>query len=72
MGFMQGLNDGKFSVVIEIDPPKGSDINELYEKTEALKGRVDALLITDMPSAVMKLGSLSASYLLKSQGFDII
>ncbi|MFC1670422.1 methylenetetrahydrofolate reductase [Spirochaetota bacterium] len=72
MGLQDSLNDGKFAVIAEIDPPKGCETAGLFEKTDPIKGRVDALLVTDMPSAVMKLGSLSVSYLLKERGFDTI
>ena len=72
MGLLDSLNDGKFSVVVEIDPPKSSDTAGLFKMTDPVKGRVDALLAADMTSAVMKLGSLSVSYLLKQRGFDTI
>jgi methylenetetrahydrofolate reductase (NADPH) len=72
MGFIDSLNKGKFVVLCEIDPPKGIDTSRLFETADLLKGRVDALLVTDMPSAVMKMGSLAVSYLLKDRGFDVI
>jgi methylenetetrahydrofolate reductase (NADPH) len=72
MGFIDSLKNGKFVILCEIDPPKGIDTSGLFEKADLLKGRVDALLVTDMPSAVMKIGSLTVSYLLKGRGFDAI
>lgn len=72
MGFMDSINKKEFVTLCEINTPKGVDTRGLYEVTNLLKGRADALMITDMPSAVMRMGSLSASYLLKERGFDTI
>jgi len=72
MGFMDELAKGEFVKLCEIDPPKGVDAAELFQTADILKGRIDALLVTDLPNAVMKMGSLAASFLLKEKGFDVI
>jgi len=72
MGFLDSLKSGKFVILSEIDPSKGVDVSALFEIADHLKGRVDALNIADMPSAVMTMGSMAASYLLKERGFDTI
>jgi methylenetetrahydrofolate reductase (NADPH) len=71
MGFITSLNN-KFVICADIDPPKGVDTASLFRTAYILKGRIDALIVNDMPSAVMKMGSLAASYLLKEKGFDAI
>ena len=72
MDFINSLNNKKFIVLCEIDPPKGIDTSGLYEITDLFKGRVDALLVSDMPSAVMTLGSIVTSYILEQRGFNTI
>jgi len=61
---------GKFVVTSEVAPPKGVDVAEMLENAELLRSRVDAINITDQQSSVMRLGSLTASQLLKSRGIE--
>lgn len=59
MSFRDILNSGKFVVTAEVGPPKGTDIKEMIHHIELLKGRVDALNVTDNQSAVMRICSLA-------------
>ncbi len=61
---------GKFVITAEIGPLKGTDIGELDEIAELLRGKVDAVNVTDQQSAVMRLGSLAVGHLLKEKGLD--
>jgi 5,10-methylenetetrahydrofolate reductase len=70
MSLREKLQNGKFTVTAEIGPAKGVDIHEFNENAELLKGRVDAVNCTDQQSAVMRLGSLAACYLLKQKGIE--
>ncbi len=72
MGIIDSIKKEKFVVISEIDPPKGANADPVLEKAEMLKGRVDALLITDMPSAVMKMSPISASCLLNQKANETI
>lgn len=72
MPFKENLEAGRFVVVAEIQPPKGIDLNELFENSERLKGRVDALNIPDLQNSIMRLGSLSVCSLLKEKGMEVI
>ncbi len=72
MGFIDSLNRGEFVKICEIITPKGTDMSALYNTAQNLKGRADAFLVTDMPNAVMSMGSLAASCLLKQKGFEPI
>jgi len=63
---------GKFVVTTEIGPPKGTDISEIEEVAEILRGRVDAANVTDQQSSVMRLGSLATCHLLKERGLEPI
>ncbi|NQT30950.1 MAG: methylenetetrahydrofolate reductase [Deltaproteobacteria bacterium] len=61
---------GKFVITTEVGPPKGTDITELEEAAELLRGRVDAANVTDQQSSVMRLGSLPVCHMLKDKGLD--
>src|SRR3972149_2279754 len=72
MTFKERLDSGKFAVAVELQPPKGNDLSELYEYAELLKGRVDAINVPDLQNAIMRLGSLSVCTLLKAKGMEVI
>ena len=72
MSFKERLEAGKFVVVVELQPPKGNDLSEVFENAERLKGRVTAINVPDLQNAIMRLGSLSVSALLKAKGMEVI
>jgi len=72
MSFKERLDSGKFAVVVELQPPKGTDLSEIYGNADLLKGRVDAVNVPDLQNAIMRLGSLSLCALLKAKGMEVI
>ena len=68
----QAFESGKFVVTAEAGPLKGTDITELEEIAKLLKGKVDAVNVTDQQSSVMRLGSLAVSHLLIGWGVEPI
>ncbi len=72
MTLKEKIRSGKFIVTSEIGPPKGIDVKDLLEEAMLIKGRVDAVNVTDLQSAVMKLGSLAVSHLLNKEGIEPI
>lgn len=72
MTFKERLESGKFTIVAELQPPKGIDLSELFEHVNRLKDHVDAISIPDLQNAIMRVGSLSVSALLKEKGIDVI
>ncbi len=72
MTFKEKIQAGKFLLTSEIGPPKGIETKVLLEDAELIRGRVDAINVTDLQSSVMRLGSLVVSSLLKQKGFDPI
>lgn len=56
----------------EIGPPKGIETKTILEDAELIRGRVDAINVTDLQSSVMRLGSLAVCSLLKQKGFEPI
>ena len=72
MALKEKIKNKKFIITNEIGPPKGIDVKTILEEARLLKGRVDAINVTDSQSAVMKLGSLAVSRLLKEEGIEPI
>ena len=70
MSLQSQLEVGEFVVTAEVGPLKGTDITEIEETAELLRGRVDAANVTDQQSSVMRLGSLAVCHLLKEKGLD--
>jgi 5,10-methylenetetrahydrofolate reductase len=72
MDFKEKIQAGKFLVTSEIGPPKGIETKVILEDAELVRGRVDAINVTDLQSSVMRLGSLVVCGLLKQKGFEPI
>ena len=68
----KAFESGKFVVTAEAGPLKGTDTKELEEIVHVLKGKVDAVNVTDQQSSVMRLGSLAVSHLLTGWGLEPI
>ncbi len=70
--FQEALQSGKFVVTAEAGPLKGTSTTELEEIASVLRGKVDALNVTDQQSSVMRLGSMATCLLLKDWGMEPI
>ncbi len=70
MTFKEKLQSGSFVVTSEVGPPKGVDTAKIMADAELVRGRVDAVNVTDLQSSVMRMGSLAVSVLLKQRGFE--
>lgn len=70
MGLCDKIKSGKFILTSEIGPPKGIDIEEVLKDAELIKGRVDAVNVTDLQSSVMRVGSLAICRLLLERGIE--
>jgi len=70
--FEEKLNSDKFLVTTEVGPPKGTDISEMVHHIEALKGKVDAINVTDHQSSVMRFPSLGGCLLVQELGGEPI
>ena len=66
------LNGEQFLLIAELEPPKGVDTAEFEKNAEALRGRVQAVLVPEMSGAIMRMGSLGASHLIKQKGIETI
>jgi 5,10-methylenetetrahydrofolate reductase len=72
MSFKDQLESGRFVVVTELQPPKGSDVSGTLQIAELLKSRVAAFNVPDLQNAIMRLGSLSTCALLRTKGMEVI
>jgi 5,10-methylenetetrahydrofolate reductase len=70
--FSEALARGDFVVTGEIGPPKGTNIEKCLEDAEHLRGKVVAINVTDIQSAVMRFGSLATCHLLAERGLEPI
>ncbi len=61
MGLKEKLESGNFAITAEMAPPKGIDFNHIRECARAVKGRVDAVNVTDFQSAVVRASSLGGA-----------
>jgi len=65
------LAAGQFVVTGEIGPPKGTNIEPvIHEAEEYLKDSVTAVNVTDIQTAVMRLGSMVGAKLLLDRGIE--
>jgi methylenetetrahydrofolate reductase (NADPH) len=72
MGFKEALDSGKFLITAEVGPIKGTETEGLLEDAELIRGKVDAINVTDLQSSVMRLGSMAVCHLLTERGIDPI
>jgi len=70
MKLLEVFESGKFAVTSEVGPPKGVDIERMMEEAEIVRGKVDAINVTDQQSSVMRLGSLAVCHLLEQKGLE--
>ena len=66
----QALQSKKFVVTGEIGPPKGVDIEKCLDDAEHLRNKVVAINVTDLQSAVMRIGSMAVSAKLVERGLE--
>jgi methylenetetrahydrofolate reductase (NADPH) len=66
------LHSGKFVVTSEIGPPKGVELGRCLADAEKLRAKVTAINVTDLQSAVMRIGSLAVCAKLVEMGVEPI
>ena len=66
----QTLESGTFVVTGEVGPPKGASLDRCLDAAEMLRESVTAINVTDLQSAVMRVGSLAVSARLVERGLE--
>ena len=72
MPLQEKIRSGKFVVLGEFEPPKGTDFSSLRENARLTKGRVDAIVIPEMANAVLKASSLGGCAFFQKEGIETI
>ncbi|MFO7820292.1 MAG: methylenetetrahydrofolate reductase [Halanaerobacter sp.] len=67
MNLKEKLANKNFIITGEVTPPKGTDLTDIYQIAQELKGSVDAINVCDSPMAKMKMSSIMAAHLIKSK-----
>ncbi len=66
------LEAGTFTFTAELIPPKGTNLESMFEKAEILNGLVTAFNLTDSYTAKMSMSPLAAARLLLDRGIESI
>lgn len=66
----EAFERGEFAITTEMAPPKGIDLSHLIDCAKAVKGRVQAVNVTDFQSATLKASSLATCKILKDAGLE--
>ncbi len=64
------ISAGAFAITAEVTPPLSASAGALLAKAEPLRGRVDAVNVTDAAGARSALGSFAAAAILARADFD--
>ena len=64
------ISAGAFAITAEIIPPLSADAGALLARVEPLRGRIDAVNVTDAAGARAALGSFAAAAILARGNFD--
>lgn len=71
-GLGEAFATGRFAVTVELGPPRGADPDAVRARVRALRGRVDAVNVTDNPGATVRMSSLAAAVLAMRAGVEPI
>jgi 5,10-methylenetetrahydrofolate reductase len=66
------LESRQFVVTTELEPPKGTDLSSFLATAAQLKGKVDAINVTDNQRATMRLSSVGGASVLAREGLEPI
>lgn len=72
MTFKSKLESGQFTVTCEFGPIKGTETHELHENIELLKGKVDAVNVTDQQSSIMRMSAFATALMCVQGGLEPI
>ncbi|MFH2007974.1 MAG: methylenetetrahydrofolate reductase [bacterium] len=64
------LTAGHFAFTGELGPPRGGNVEEVKKRAQHLKGRVDAVNITDNQTAMVRMSSWAAGVLAIGEGLE--
>ncbi len=72
MALEEKIDAGRFVVLGEFEPPKGNNFSSYMKHANQVRGRLDAFVVPEMASAVLKASSLGACALLQREGIETV
>lgn len=60
------LADGRFTLTVELDPPKSADAAKTITEAKQLKDRIDAVNIADCPMANLRMSPIALSHVIQA------
>jgi 5,10-methylenetetrahydrofolate reductase len=72
MPLQDRIKSGRFVVLGEFEPPKGSDFSPLMKSATAVRGRLNAVVVPEMANAVLKASSLGGCAFFQHQGIETV
>jgi 5,10-methylenetetrahydrofolate reductase len=72
MRLKKKIASGKFVVLGEFEPPKGTDFSDLLKNANNTRGRLDAVIVPEMANAVLKASSLGGCAFLQKEGIETV
>ncbi len=72
MPLQEKIKSGKFFVLEEFEPPKGSDFSSFIKTANLARGRVEAFVIPEMGDAVLKASSLGGCAFFEKEGIESV
>lgn len=72
MGLDQKIESGEFVVLAELEPPKGVDVSKMIRDATRVKGIVDAIVVPELSTAVMRMSALGAAMILQREGLETV
>ena len=63
---------GKFTILAEMQPPKGVNVSAMVNNATRVQKAVDAFLVPEMGNAVMRMSALGGAMLLQHKGMETI
>ncbi|MBU1564100.1 MAG: methylenetetrahydrofolate reductase [Proteobacteria bacterium] len=64
------LTSKSYTLISEVDPPKGVNLDAFLNTALQVRGRVDAVRVTDCEHAIMRMSPVAPCIALKAKGFD--
>lgn len=62
--------DGRYYLTAEIDPPKGTNLEGFVNTALSIRGRIDAIRVTDSEHAIMRMAPVAPCLALKERGIQ--
>jgi 5,10-methylenetetrahydrofolate reductase len=66
------LESGQFTILAEMEPPKGVDVSAMVLNANRIKGQVDAFVVPEMSNAVMRMSALGGAFVLQGKGLETV